>query len=988
MMSVLSTKMRRLFKTTGFTLRIYAEFCHAIWLRGMKSAAKQSYTKTVRLPQTNFPARLGDKKRVEMDSYLIEKCGFLELYNWQRKNLEGPDFILHDGPPYANGEPHMGHAINKILKDITLRSKIMSGRRVHYIPGWDCHGLPIEQKVLSDIKDSNPLEIRRKGMLTYKCLNTQYVFLKFAIFVAERYASDAIIKQRQAFTSWGVMADWNESGCYFTNHISYVKNQMQQFINLYDKGLVFRAFKPVYWSPSSKTALAESELEYNESHKSKSVIIRMRLDTHTLASRSKDLENKPLYALIWTTTPWSLIANQAIAFSNNIVYCIVEDKSKNLYILAQECLANIEQKLGPLKFITTVTGQELGEAKYLHPINRQRLPFLSGHHVTTDVGTGLVHTAPAHGPEDFLIAIENNIPVLSLIDVDGCFTKEAGDEFSGLNVLNNGANKVLQHIGEDVLHTDTITHSYPYDWRTKKPVIIRASHQWFIDIMSIKEKAIDSIANIRIYPEQNQTSYLNALVAQVKQRPYWCISRQRSWGTPIPVLHNKRTGDTYTSRKWVERLCRLMERHGTNYWWELSTEKLIGRELRQKLNDNIDDFERGSDIMDIWLDSGLSWSILPEHKADLYLEGMDQFRGWFQSSLLTSIALQECSPYSALFVHGFAVDNKASKMSKSVGNVINPETITKGGKNLSKDPAYGVDTLRWWVASHGCQHSQVPVTTALLRESHESVQKLRLVLRFLLGVLHSYSEGMTVELEYLYLDKYMLHCLHQYNKKIQNLYDNYLYHHVSKLVTYFLANTVSPVYCHLIKDRLYCDEAASPTRLAAVEVTRETLTVLARSIAPIVPHLAEEVWLYHPENLASVPLYHTEYKVPETWHQPEIARHIEIALSLRSKVNISADRNTWELSGVLKASKDDYKSLSMLQKDQKSSTSELCDILQLSSVILIESPTVDTETQVELHNTEKILCQRCRRYPEVDKNGLCGRCIKVLDVTNVSSISV
>ncbi|KAG5325590.1 SYIM protein, partial [Pseudoatta argentina] len=967
MMSVLSTKMRRLFKTTGFTLRIYAEFCHAIWLRGMKSAAKQSYTKTVRLPQTNFPARLGDKKRVEMDSYLIEKCGFLELYNWQRKNLEGPDFILHDGPPYANGEPHMGHAINKILKDITLRSKIMSGRRVHYIPGWDCHGLPIEQKVLSDIKDSNPLEIRRK---------------------AERYASDAIIKQRQAFTSWGVMADWNESGCYFTNHISYVKNQMQQFINLYDKGLVFRAFKPVYWSPSSKTALAESELEYNESHKSKSVIIRMRLDTHTLASRSKDLENKPLYALIWTTTPWSLIANQAIAFSNNIVYCIVEDKSKNLYILAQECLANIEQKLGPLKFITTVTGQELGEAKYLHPINRQRLPFLSGHHVTTDVGTGLVHTAPAHGPEDFLIAIENNIPVLSLIGVDGCFTKEAGDEFSGLNVLNNGANKVLQHIGEDVLHTDTITHSYPYDWRTKKPVIIRASHQWFIDIMSIKEKAIDSIANIRIYPEQNQTSYLNALVAQVKQRPYWCISRQRSWGTPIPVLHNKRTGDTYTSRKWVERLCRLMERHGTNYWWELSTEKLIGRELRQKLNDNIDDFERGSDIMDIWLDSGLSWSILPEHKADLYLEGMDQFRGWFQSSLLTSIALQERSPYSALFVHGFAVDNKASKMSKSVGNVINPETITKGGKNLSKDPAYGVDTLRWWIASHGCQHSQVPVTTALLRESHESVQKLRLVLRFLLGVLHSYSEGMTVELEYLYLDKYMLHCLHQYNKKIQNLYDNYLYHHVSKLVTYFLANTVSPVYCHLIKDRLYCDEAASPTRLAAVEVTRETLTVLARSIAPIVPHLAEEVWLYHPENLASVPLYHTEYKVPETWHQPEIARHVEIALSLRSKVNISADRNTWELSGVLKASKDDYKSLSMLQKDQKSSTSELCDILQLSSVILIESPTVDTETQVELHNTEKILCQRCRRYPEVDKNGLCGRCIKVLDVTNVSSISM
>ncbi|KAL6442003.1 hypothetical protein ACFW04_002386 [Cataglyphis niger] len=963
-MSIFNAKMGQLFKSTFQT---YAKLCYTLWLRGMKSDTKQSYTKTVLLPQTNFPARLSGKKRVEMDSYLREKCGFLELYNWQRKNLKGPDFILHDGPPYANGEPHMGHAINKVLKDITLRNKIITGRRVHYIPGWDCHGLPIEQKILSNIKDVNPLEIRQK---------------------ARKYASEAITKQREAFISWGIIADWNESGCYFTNHISYVKNQLQQFINLYDKGLVFRAFKPVHWSPSSKTALAESELEYNESHKSKSVIIRMQLDTCTLFSKLKNLENKPLYALIWTTTPWSLIANQAIAFSNNIVYCIVEDNSENLYILAQECLTSIEQKLGPLKLITTIKGQELSEAKYFHPITKERLPFLPGQHVTTNVGTGLVHTAPAHGPEDFLIAIENNIPVSSLVDDDGCFIRETGDEFAGLDILTDGANKILHHIGENVLHIDTITHSYPYDWRTKKPVIIRASHQWFIDIKSIKEIAIDSIANIRIYPEQNHTSYLNALLAQVKQRPYWCISRQRSWGTPIPILYNKRTNDIYTSRKWVDRLCKLMERYGPDYWWELSIEKLIGRDLRQELNNNIDDLEKGTDIMDIWLDSGLSWSaVLPEYKADLYLEGMDQFRGWFQSSLLTSIALQERSPYSALFVHGFAVDDKASKMSKSVGNVINPEVITKGGENLNKHPAYGVDTLRWWVASHGCQHSQVPVTTTLLHESHESIQKLRLVLRFLLGALHSNSEGITVEPEYLYLDKYMLHALHQYDKEIQRLYENFLYHHVCKLITNFLTNTVSPVYCHLIKDRLYCDEVGSPTRLSAIEVTRETLTVLARSIAPIVPHLAEEVWLYHPENLASVPLYHTEYKVPETWHQPEIAKHIERALSLRGKVNTLADRNTWELSGTITATTTDYESFSILQKDRESSTSEFCDILQLSSITLIESPMVN-ETQIELHNTEKMLCQRCRRHPETDKNGLCSRCIKVLDITNVSSVSV
>ncbi|XP_032673080.1 isoleucine--tRNA ligase, mitochondrial isoform X2 [Odontomachus brunneus] len=862
----------------------------------------------------------------------------------------------------------MGHAINKILKDITLRSKIITGRRVHYVPGWDCHGLPIELKAVRDIKDISPLEIRQK---------------------AQKYASDTIGKQREAFISWGTIADWSESGCYFTNHPSYVKNQLQQFMNLYEKGLVKRDFKPVYWSPSSKTALAESELEYNESHKSKSIIIRMQVDTlPSNLRRLESLEKKPLHALIWTTTPWTLIANQAIAFSNDTVYCVVEDNSKNLYIVAHACIKYVEEKLGPLKPIANIKGHELAEARYLHPITKKRLPFLPCEHIKTNVGTGLVHTAPAHGPEDFVVAVENNIPIISLVNEEGCYTKEAGDKFAGLNVLSDGADRILNYIATDVLHTDTLVHSYPYDWRTKKPVIIRASYQWFIDLNPIKQKAIDSISSIKIYPEQNQTSYLNALLAQIKQRPYWCISRQRSWGTPIPVLYNKQTGDVFTSRKWVDRLCKLTERYGPDYWWELSTEKLIGRELRQELPYNVDDLEKRTDIMDIWLDSGLSWStVLPEYKADLYLEGMDQFRGWFQSSLLTSIALQERSPYSALFVHGFAVDEKAAKMSKSIGNVVDPELITKGGDDSTKDPTYGVDTLRWWVASHACQNTQVPVTTALLRQSHEYIHKLRQILRFLLGGLHSYNEGNSVEPEYLYLDKYMLHALYQYDKKIQHLYDNYLYHNVSKLVTHFLANTISPVYCHLIKDRLYCDEAMSPTRLAAVEITRETLTVFARSIAPIVPHLAEEAWLHHPMNLASVPLYHTEYKVPETWNQPEIAAHVERALNLRSIVNTLADQNTWELSGTITASKNDYESLSILQKDRESSTSELCEILQLSSITLTESSTM-AETQVKLRNIEKTLCQRCRRHPELDKNRLCSRCVKVLDITNLSSISL
>ncbi|KAL2741085.1 hypothetical protein V1478_001226 [Vespula squamosa] len=932
-----------------------------------ENKVNKKYTETIILPQTDFQLRLNGKKRIDMDKYLLEKCGFLDLYCWQRKNLVGPDFVLHDGPPYANGNPHMGHAVNKILKDITLRSKIMRGQRVHYVPGWDCHGLPIELKAIKNFNTGNQklnaLEIRYR---------------------ASTFAKHAIVKQREVFSSWGIMADWKETGCYFTNQPSYIKNQLQQFMNLYEKKLIFRDFKPVYWSPSSRTALAEAELVYNEQHESKCAIIRLQMCNVPL--KLKTFTNNTIYALIWTTTPWTLVANQAVAFSINSKYCLTEDDCGNFYIIAEPLVKNIELKIGHLKSIVTINGNELSGAKYLHPITKESLPFLPGEHVTMNLGTGLVHTAPAHGPEDFLIALEHNIPVLSVVDHNGRYTEAAGPEFAGLKVLCGGTEKVLQHINKDALLVESIKHSYPYDWRTKEPVIIRASHQWFIDINSIKTKALETLDTIQLFPENNQSSFLNGLFAQITKRPFWCISRQRSWGTPIPVLYLKDTGEVFTNREWVNRICDLIEKNGMDCWWKFSIEELVGEKILKKFNLNKNNLRKGDDIMDIWFDSGISWSaILPEKKADLYMEGQDQLTGWFQSSLLTSVALQGSSPYNALFVHGFVVDENASKMSKSEGNVIHPDDITKGGNNFEKN-VYGVDTLRWWVGSHGCQHIQIRVTQEILQESKESTQKLRLILRFLLGVLHSNMEfNLVIDPKFLHLDQNMLHRLYHYNKQIQDFYDSYQYHNVCKLIKNFMANDVSSIYCHLNKDRLYCDAITSPYRAATIKVIDAILTVALRSIAPIIPHLAEEVWLHRTKNTGTeyIPLHYTRYTVPEIWNQPETVECIEAALCLRNKVNKLATRNTWELAATIMSNKQDYELLSILQKEKQSSLSELCDILQVSKITLIKNDELN-ETQVCLNHIGKQLCKRCRRHPEMYGAEICERCTNILD-KNISA---
>ncbi|BET00685.1 Isoleucyl-tRNA synthetase [Nesidiocoris tenuis] len=575
----------------------------------------KKYSHTIFLPKTKFPQRIHPGKRALLDDEIIKNNRFDELYNNQRLANKNGEFVLHDGPPYANGVPHMGHAINKVLKDIINRWHLLDGRKVHYVPGWDCHGLPIELKALTagDSSNLSALDIRKK---------------------AKEFAERTVAEQKIVFRSWGVMADWdNPGGCYHTFDRPYVANQLEQFYQLYRKGLVYRKLKPVYWSPAARTALAESELEYNPKHKSTAVTLRLKI------------QNPPddwgsdgnIYALIWTTTPWTLPANQAVAYNPDVGYSLVRGGRGDRYVVATALISSLAGLDGCVEPVLHFKGDRLKTLKYRHPLSGTSHSFFPGSHVTSDAGTGLVHTAPAHGHDDFLVGIDHDLPLDCIVDEEGAYTSKAGPGLKGLKVLREGNRKILELVRDDIIHKEEIVHSYPYDWRSKQPVIIRSSLQWFIDTESIKESAIESLKKVKILPTRN----VEILMQQIEQRPYWCISRQRAWGVPIPVLYKDE--EPILDRDLIEYYKGLVTSEGPDFWWKLSAGELIPEKLRSSMPTNL---RKGEDILDIWLDSGLSWSsVLPGKTADIYLEGVDQFTGWFQSSLLTSIALQGKPPF-------------------------------------------------------------------------------------------------------------------------------------------------------------------------------------------------------------------------------------------------------------------------------------------------------------------------------------------------------
>ncbi|KAF0305297.1 Isoleucine--tRNA ligase, mitochondrial [Amphibalanus amphitrite] len=594
-------------------------------------AANKSWSSTVNVPQTKFWLRPKDRERIEMEHMLQRSRGFKELYQWQRQQSWAQEFILQDGPPYANGKAHIGHAVNKILKDIILRYKVQRRVRVRYRPGWDCHGLPIELKALGHTTEDHtkldPLAIRE---------------------TASRFASEAVSLQRTAFERWGLLADWSQ--CYLTSTPQYVSRQLRLFQRLYSRGLVYRGLKPVHWSPSSRTALAEAELEYNTQHVSRSTHVRLRLERHTLDTA------EPAYLLVWTTTPWTLPANQAVCYGEHVQYVAAQIAGlSGLYVLSAAALEPLSQTLGrSVTAVREVTGDELRQWQYRRPaVGRdgedQVLPLLPADHVTVTKGTGLVHTAPAHGPEDFQVALKHKLSLEVLVDEDGCYTQEAGPELHRRPVLTEGDQRVLGLLGDDVVHVEDLVHSYPYDWRTKQPVLLLASRQWFIDTERIKQRALECLSEVTILPESIQSN----MADQLRRRPYWCISRQRVWGVPVPAFYDRDTDEPIVNDAIITHLSDLVSAHGADVWWERPEEELLPPEMVRQYRDAGRQLPRkGTDILDIWFDSGAAWwssdpDCEPERapRADLYLEGVDQFTGWFQSSLLTSVAVADRAPY-------------------------------------------------------------------------------------------------------------------------------------------------------------------------------------------------------------------------------------------------------------------------------------------------------------------------------------------------------
>ncbi|XP_030372955.1 isoleucine--tRNA ligase, mitochondrial [Scaptodrosophila lebanonensis] len=911
----------------------------------------KKYTETINLPKTKFPTRLTAAKREELERRLLNDTIGIS-YKYQEHHKKAPAFILHDGPPYANGDLHMGHAVNKILKDITLRQHVARGQQVNYIPGWDCHGLPIELKAMgAGAKEKNALDIRQKS---------------------RAFALDAIESQKEEFSSWGILANWKQNRIYMTFKPEFIANQLKMFYDLYERGLVYRDLKPVYWSPSSRTALAEAELEYDANFVSPSVYLRFALNG------LPTYNGKQIYALVWTTTPWTLPSNQAICYNASLKYSLVHlsGRSANeLYVIATALIKDFQEATHlSCEIVDNMSGASLAECTYKHPIDSEQsaLPFFAASHVQDTKGTGLVHTAPAHGPEDFLVSLKEQLQVKSYVDEAGVYTQDAPHFLRGLPVLTQGDKLVLQHIGEDVVHASKLEHAYPIDWRTKQPVIIRASEQWFINTDKLKARAAAALEQVEIYPRTNAEASKKAIMTQLYKRPYWCISRQRAWGVPIPVLYRKDNGKVALNGSLIDHLCSTLCSEGSiDFWWSKSVEELVPANILSQLQCEAQDLVKGSDIFDIWFDSGSTWSAVLKDKqvADLYLEGYDQFTGWFQSSLLTSIAARDCAPYKALFVHGFTVDEKGHKMSKSLGNVISPKQITK---------KYGTDVLRWWVASHGTQNMSITVSEKLLQQAAENLSKVRGTLRYLNGAIEGKTELPHTLPDASYLNRYLLNCLVGFEAEIEKLYAAYEYNRVVAVIQNFVTNQISAIYVHLIKDRLYC---GSSSELKGIHYTlTHCYRQLCKALWPLAPFLVEESWSYYDQTGGA--FHQQTVKSHSEWVDSKALDVVNAALDIKRVINQQAgDVNTWHLAVSISCDSPDK--LALLQTLQTKLNkpvrdSELCELLQVGSALV--KAELNAKSSVSLKTVHSTLCQRCRRYSlDEEQQEICMRCSNILN---------
>lgn len=932
----------------------------------MVESTKKEYKNTLNLPQTTLAMRANATVR-ELE---IQK--FWEENNIYEKMIAERDktnsFVLHDGPPYLSSEKiHVGTAMNKILKDILIKYKSQKGFYAPYVPGYDGHGLPIENAVVKNIKGGR--QAISEVELRAKC---------------REFAHKNLKGQESEFKRLGVLGNWENP--YLTIDPEYEAEQVRVFGEMYKKGYIEKGLKPVYWCAACETALAEAEVEYAD-HTSTSIYVRFKFDDESVKKISSILNNangnKDVYAIIWTTTPWTIPSNMAISMHPRFEYTFFEYKN-DVYVAAQELLASflkdVEWDEADIKVLGTCVGQDLELLATKHPLVDRKSPIILGEHVTLDAGTGSVHTAPGHGLEDYEVGCKYNIDVFSPLDGSGIWTETVGiPELVGVPYYkgNSMVIEMLQNCGA-LLQQQDIQHSYPHCWRCKKPVIYRATPQWFVKVDKFRDKALEAIHGVKWIPASGE----NRIGNMVESRTDWCISRQRAWGVPIPIFYCEDCGEVICDDRTIENVARIFEEESSDAWVKYSAEELLPEGyVCPKCGKK--HFKKEKDIMDVWFDSGVSWRAVVEKRSeelghtpvDMYLEGSDQHRGWFQSSLLTSIATQGKAPYKQVLTHGFVFGEDGRKMSKSLGNYIRPDDIIKN---------YGADILRLWAASVDYRND-IKIGNNIVGQLTEIFKKTRNTARFLIGNLFDFDPNSDyVEYDELKnIDKFALHKLNKLIAEVTEAFENYEFYKYFQSLQNFAAVDLSSFYLDIVKDRLYTAGKKSLSRRACQTVLFENLMALVKILAPVMPHQAEDIWQNVPEvqrgGLVSILLSDWPV-VNEKWNNPELEADFTKILKSREVVSraiepLRADKkvgSSLEVAVTVKADDD-----SVLKANEK----DLADIYIVSQANLADEKPSDVLNEyseegytvwVTKAHGEK--CTRCWKYRELNEDGICPGC--------------
>jgi isoleucyl-tRNA synthetase len=820
------------------------------------------YKDTLNLPRTDFPMKANLPQR---EPIILQFWHDQNLY--QKLRIVGKNrqkFILHDGPPYANGRLHIGHAINKTLKDIIVKSKTLSHYDAPFVPGWDCHGLPIE------------LNVEKKIGKVGQDVSTQ-AFIK----ACREYAYSQIEIQREEFKRFGVFGDWDNP--YLTMDFQYEADIIRTLSQIIANGHLQRGSKPVYWCTDCGSALAEAEVEYKDKESSAVDVLFPVIDSQAVLKKLRVDSQQPVAIPIWTTTSWSLPGNEAVALNPTHRYVLVQVENQDLplLIVAESLLSSVMQRCGfeDYRILAEWKGAELEGIQLHHPFLLREVPVVLGNHVTLDAGTGAVHTAPAHGQDDYMTAVQYKLPIDSPVDAQGIFV--AGTPyFAGEHVFKAHSHiiKVLKE-HNNLLHEAKILHSYPHCWRHKTPLIYRAAKQWFISMEKngLREEVLRAITTVKWLPDWGSAR----MADMVQKRPDWCISRQRVWNSPIPLFVHKKSGELHPDTiALMEQVAKRIEKSGIEAWYNL--------DARELLADEADYYDKVTDTLDVWFDSGVTHACILakypdlQRPADLYLEGSDQYRGWFQSSLLTAVATVGIAPYLTVLTHGFTVDAQGRKMSKSLGNVIAPEQVIN---------RLGADVLRLWVATTDYR-AEIGVSNENFERASEAYRRIRNTARFLLSNLHDFDQkNNQVPFEkMLKLDQWAVDCANRLQQEIIAAYDSYQFHLVSQKVHNFCTVEMGSFYLDILKDRLYTMPADSVARRSAQTAMYHILSAMVRWIAPILSFTAEEIWQHMPAQQAESVFLTTWYS--ELAETSVSERHFwETVMQVRERVNLELERN-------------------------------------------------------------------------------------------------